>query len=90
MACDPNQLAQDAACISCIPAGIQDAIIISLLCQILTNGAGGIPAANGIQGVSYTVNPPPAPPNPALFAVAFDPTGNLSTQWWNIANQTWN
>lgn len=41
MPCDPSTLAGQAACLNCIPAGMQDAVIISLLCQIRDSGGGG-------------------------------------------------
>lgn len=77
MACDPNQLAQDAACLSCIPSGIQDAIIISLLCQIVANGSTGGGGGGG------ATNPPPGivDPNGAV-------TGAPGATYINTATQT--
>jgi len=41
MACDPQTLTTAAACIECgIPPGMQLPVLISLFCQIATNGVG--------------------------------------------------
>lgn len=52
----------------------------------LVSGAGG----NALQTVPYTVAPPANPPDISKQAVAYDPTGNLPTKWWNTSNHTWN
>jgi len=87
MACDPQTLVTQAACLECaIPPGMQLPVLISLFCQILTNQSGA--SANNL--VAYTVGNPASPPNPAELSIAYDPTGNLPTLGWNIATQTWN
>ena len=44
MACDPNDLLEDAKCIMwCVPRGTNPAIMVSLLCQI----ASGPPIVRG-------------------------------------------
>jgi hypothetical protein len=45
--------------------------------------------SGGIQGVPYTLG---TPTNPAVLtgqAIAYDPTGSLDTQFWNVSTQTW-
>lgn len=90
MACDPQTLATQAACIECgIPPGMQMPVLIYLFCQILANGGGG-GGGGTAQLVTYTAGTPPNPPNTALPALAYDPTGNLPTFGWNVGTQTWN
>jgi len=39
--CDVETLLAEASCFQCLPAGQQQLIELSLLCQIATNGGGG-------------------------------------------------
>ena len=83
----PAGLAGAAACFACATEDMLLAIQVYLL-SIIANGKGS--TGTGLQYVTYIVAPPAAPTNTALPAIAFDPTGNLSTLFWNTANNTWN
>lgn len=85
MACDPNQLVTQAKCFQCLSEQQLQMVITYLLCQI-SIGSG---SSNFLQPVPYTVAPPPNPPDTSKSAVAFDPTGNLPTLWWNTSDLHW-
>lgn len=42
------------------------------------------------QIVAYTVDPPANPADTSKPAIAYDPTGALSTKGWNVGTQSWN
>lgn len=90
MNCDPQSLVNAVPCLFCnLEPGIQNAIIIYLLCNIANNGGGG-GGGGSAQLVAYTSGTPAAPADPTKLAIAYDPTGNLPTLGWNTANSTWN
>lgn len=53
----------------------------------LNDGAAGGGGAGQI--VAYTSDPPANPADTALPAMAYDPTGALSTKGWDVGSQTW-
>lgn len=65
------------------------AIQAYLLCQLAGGGGGGT-SGSSLQFVTYTSPPPASPHDVTKYAIAFDPTGNLSTLFWNVGTQTWN
>lgn len=85
----PAGLAQAATCFTCMTDQQLLAVQVYLLSLIVTGGGGGS-SGNSLQFVAYTVAPPPNPPNTAAYAIAFDPTGNLSTLFWNPGTQSYN
>lgn len=84
MNCDAQSLVTAAACLECqIPAGMQDAVIIYLLCQIASNGSGG---AAGISCGNYSGGQPNFTPA-TTCAVAVDTSSGRP--WWYF-NSQWN
>jgi hypothetical protein len=86
MVCTPTVLMANATCFVSLSAQQMDAIMTYLLCQIASTGGGG---GGSTQIVTYTVDPPAAPPDPASPAIAYDPTGALPTKGWNISTLAW-
>lgn len=83
VACDPQSLVTPAVCnLSCIPQGMQDAVIISLLCQIANNGGTG----GGGAPDNITYPGPPIVNPPALQYIVVDVNGVQ----WQFFNNTWN
>ncbi len=64
-------------------------ILEAKILTVLRNGGGGGGGGGTNQVVSYTVDPPSAPPNASQPAIAYDPTGNLPTKGWNVGSQSW-
>lgn len=92
MACDPNTLAGQAACLTCIPAGMQDAVIISLLCAIRDAGGGGGGGATPqvIAGAFANPNGNVTPATPTLGAIYYQDSAPVVNQWqWSVASQNW-
>jgi hypothetical protein len=89
--CDPQTLVNGATCIEqFVPSGMQLPVLIWLMCQVVANGGGGGGGGGGNgQMVLYTVFPPANPPNTALPAIAYDPTGALGNLNWNPATLSW-
>jgi hypothetical protein len=65
-------------------------VLIWLMCQVVANGGGGGGGGGTAQLLTYTVFPPANPPNTALPAIAYDPTGNLAMMGWNTVTLSWN
>jgi hypothetical protein len=63
--------------------------LLSLIAQNIGSSGGGGGGGNG-QMVLYTAFPPANPPNTALPAIAYDPTGALGNLNWNPATLSWN
>jgi hypothetical protein len=92
MTCNLQTLIQQACSNGFITLAQTDAVLsraikLQLLCNLSAGGGGG---GGNAQLVVYTSGVPANPPNVALPAMAYDPTGNLPTMGWNTANQTWN
>lgn len=84
MACDPNELIEQAKCLNaCIPQGMMAAVNTSLLCQIVDAGGG---TGGAVQ--VYIDRAPAAPDNPALPALSY-PTGGGPLQQWDVGSATW-
>ncbi len=87
MTCDPDSLIKQAQCIEmCIPPGMQPAVLIYLLCQIMQNGGGGGGSAGCCNLTGHYGGAKPAPPAIAvpagnmIFAVDLDP-GHATWRW---------
>lgn len=85
MACDPNELLEQAKCLNaCIPQQMLQAVQASLLCQIVDAGGGG----GGGTAQIYIDRAPAAPDNPALPALNY-PAGGGPLQQWDVGSATW-
>jgi len=89
MACDPATLTEQAKCInSCIPPGMQTAVLIALFCEIrdsLTTGGGAGQQVYIYVGAAPAFNPN----NPALPAIAYSEGGAFPNLNWNVTTQNW-
>lgn len=84
-------LVADAVCInSCIPQGMQLAVLIYLASQIVASGGTG--GGGGNPPVVYTNDPNTeglTPANTTLPAVAYSSNGQGSIFGWSVALQQW-
>ena len=87
---DPQTLLAQAKCFTCYGITLAEALQLALLADIVANGSTGGGGGGTAQLVTYTVAPPANPPNTALPALAYDPTGNLPILGWNTGTLTWN
>lgn len=85
MACNPNDLLEQARCFQCLSHKELQQVIAYLLCQISES-----PSGQSSQLVQYTSGTPANPPNLDAPAFAYDPTGNLPSLGWNTSTHTWN
>lgn len=80
MAYTPQQLMDASKCLNCIPPGMQDAVIIYLLCQ-LAQGAG---LSGGV--LCGVVDPTTAPSGNCGF---YTNTATGSVWYWDAPNAQW-
>lgn len=73
MSPDPSTLVKNAACLNCIPPGVQMSVLMNLAAQIIAGGGGG---ASGVGPPTYT-------PSGIATLVPYKDiaTGNL--YWWD-------
>ena len=84
LACDPQSLLNAAACIDrCIPKGMQGAVLISVMCQLVNNISGG--GSNCL--LCGFVDPTSTPP--CDCALYFRPDTN-EMWFWDSATSAWN
>lgn len=90
--CDIQSLLSSAACFLCQPPGVQAALELQLLCEILNAGGGG---GGSVQLLSTTAADPnvaaivPANTNAAAEFYQ-DPSITIFNRWsWSIADQVW-
>ena len=85
--CNVQSLMDEAACFACLPAGLQQAIELSLLCEILAINT----SPTNLQEVfvGHYNNTPPVFVPPQNRGVAYDLDAPFQTFKWNPDTQAW-